>query len=98
MIVHSYLLKKDEKEASLSLIRDHIDEKRQELAAIASMSSSLQEKLDEFQSNLQLQDIRTSHAVSLYSKISHLSWDYDKCSSRVLSGCKCRRYDHIKTR
>ena len=50
--------------------------------------ASLKERADDFVVNSQLADSRTAYAISLYSEISNISWNY-RAPHGILAGCKC---------
>jgi len=65
----------------------NIDTKRQNIAKMATTSLSLKERGGEFNLSTEMADSRTAYAISLYAKISNISWDY-KSASGHLTGCK----------
>lgn len=65
----------------------NIDTKRQNIAKMSTTSLSLKERSGEFNLSTEMADSRTAYAISLYAKISNISWDY-KSASGHLTGCK----------
>ena len=54
---------------------------------MSTATISLKEREKEFQISNDIADSRTAYALSLYSKISNITWDY-KVQSGRLAGCK----------
>ena len=70
---------KSEKEnitTDINSTRDVMDKKRENITKLASQSVILRERIDDIVKNSQLTDTRTAYALSLYSKITNISWDY----------------------
>ena len=63
------------------------DEKKQNINTIKKNAISLNEKSKDFTINSEMVDSRAAYAISLYSKISNITWDY-KAPSGKLAGCK----------
>ena len=69
-----------------SLLKD-IDTKRTQIMKLTDTCLSLQERTQEFKLNSTITDSRTAYAISLYSKISNITWNY-QAPANHLSGCK----------
>jgi hypothetical protein len=69
-----------------SLLSD-IDSKKQHIAKMASTALGLRERANEFTISNEMADSRTAYAISLYNKISGITWDH-KTEVGVLKGCK----------
>lgn len=67
-------------------IARNIDMKRQNIAKMSATILSLKERANEFSSSTKMADSRTAYAISLYAKISNITWDY-KAPPGKLSGC-----------
>ena len=70
-----------------------IDEKKQRIDALRSSHAALMQQLQDARSGQHqpaAADSRTAYALSLYSKISNISWEYDS-SPETIAGCECRR-------
>ena len=65
----------------------NLDLKRQNIAKMASTGLSLKERASEFNISTDMADSRTAYAISLYAKISNITWDY-KSANGKLAGCK----------
>lgn len=50
--------------------------KLQEISALAQQTVALQEQTQDFSLSDSMTESRTAYALSLYSKISNISWDY----------------------
>lgn len=57
-------------------IQKAIETKKMSIAKLTELQKGLREKNDEFTLNTSIQDSRTAYAISLYSKISNITWDY----------------------
>ena len=75
--------------------RKIIDKKRECIFQIASQSLELRESMSAMQAKSQVADARTTYALSLYGKISNITWDYSAPNGR-LCGCKCRLYLYLR--
>jgi len=64
----------------------NIDLKRQNIAKMASTGLSLRERANDFGISAEMADSRTAYAISLYAKISNITWDYTAPSGRLV-GC-----------
>jgi hypothetical protein len=69
----------------------NIDIKRQSVAKMAATGISLKERAAEFNISTDMADSRTAYAISLYAKISGITWDYSLPSTK-LGGCKTTRF------
>jgi hypothetical protein len=65
-----------------------IELKKSNIQKTNNMTQSLKERSEEYTLSHHITDSRTAYALSLYSKISNITWDYDKCLDGKLSGCK----------
>lgn len=68
-------------------ISRNIEIKRQSIAKMAATGISLKERAAEFTISTDMADSRTAYAISLYAKISGITWDYSLPSGK-LGGCK----------
>lgn len=57
-------------------IQKAIETKKMSISKLTELQKGLREKNDEFTLNTSIQDSRTAYAISLYSKISNITWDY----------------------
>jgi hypothetical protein len=64
-----------------------LDSKKQNIIKMSTATISLKERVNEFQINNDMADSRTAYALSLYSKISNITWDY-KVQPGKIAGCK----------
>ena len=67
--------------------RIQADEKREEISKMAETALKLKEKCVEYAASAEISDSRTAYSLSLYSKISNISWDYS-APEGSLEGCK----------
>jgi len=68
-------------------ISKNIDIKRQNIAKMAATGINLKERAAEFNISTDMADSRTAYAISLYAKISNITWDYSLPTGK-LGGCK----------
>ena len=66
-------------------LREIIDNKMENISKITKQISVLNERTAECSAGSQLADSRTAYALSLYAKISNITWDY-KAAQGKLSG------------
>lgn len=64
-----------------------IDSKRSNIARITDTCVTLQERAQEFKVNSHIADSRTAYSISLYAKVTNLTWDYNAAPGH-LAGCK----------
>lgn len=72
----------------LNKLRDQIDTKKESFKNIHSQCEEMKEKISECKSTMKLEDSRTAYAISLYSKISNITWDYNSSEAKLV-GRKC---------
>lgn len=65
-----------------------MDGKVSEISKIASTALEIQQQIADLDANDEITQSRTSHALSLYSKVSNISWEY-AAPPGILAGCKC---------
>ena len=68
-------------------ISRNIEIKRQSIAKMAATGISLKERAAEFNISTDMADSRTAYAISLYAKISNITWDYSLPAGK-LGGCE----------
>ena len=64
-------------------LRATLDAKREKIATLAKQALNMMEKCSEATVSSQLADSRTAYALSLYAKISNISWDYKAPSGKT---------------
>eukprot|EP00602_Paraphysomonas_sp_CaronLab_P007758 CAMPEP_0185028428 /NCGR_PEP_ID=MMETSP1103-20130426/14134_1 /TAXON_ID=36769 /ORGANISM="Paraphysomonas bandaiensis, Strain Caron Lab Isolate" /LENGTH=198 /DNA_ID=CAMNT_0027562847 /DNA_START=90 /DNA_END=686 /DNA_ORIENTATION=- len=69
-----------------SQVSNAVNSKTEEISKLASKAVELQEKTKECTLDEHMTESRTSYALSLYSKVSNISWDYDAAPGH-LAGC-----------
>lgn len=72
---------------NVNSIRENTDNKRENISKMAEQALVLREKGAEYTLSSQINDSRTAYALSLYSKISNITWDYDAPPGKI-AGCK----------
>lgn len=87
-LVHAATLEKyrDDKEnvaRQVENLRNALDEKREKISGIAQQTLKTMEKCSETQLSSQMADSRTAYALSLYTKISNITWDYTAKSGTI---------------
>jgi hypothetical protein len=67
-----------------------IEVKKLQIEKIQNLNNALQESTREYNLNNSIADSRTAYAISLYSKISNITWDYKSSNLEEgkLVGCK----------
>jgi hypothetical protein len=67
-----------------------IEVKKLQIDKLQTLNNNLQESAQEYSLNNCIADSRTAYAISLYSKISNISWDYkaSNIEEGKLVGCK----------
>jgi hypothetical protein len=91
---HAATLKKMSNKENLSSEVDSllkaIDTKTTNVSKMASTALSLKERAHDFTISSDMADSRTAYAISLYAKITNITWDYSNNRERggiVLRGC-----------
>ena len=82
-----YKANKENIGAQIEQLHQIIDSKRENITKMASQAIVLQERSGECSAGSQSADSRTAYALSLYAKISNITWDY-KAPQGVLAGSK----------
>lgn len=72
---------------NLKNIRQATDNKRDNISKMAAQALALREKGAEYTLSSQIADSRTAYALSLYAKISNITWDYQATPGKI-AGCK----------
>jgi hypothetical protein len=73
---------------SINECNEVLDEKVSEISKIASTALEIQQQIADLDIDDEITQSRTSHALSLYSKVSNISWEYS-APPGILAGCKC---------
>lgn len=79
---------KENSSSQLEQVIRSIENKKSNIQKTNNMTQTLKERSEEYTLSHHITDSRTAYALSLYSKISNITWDYDKCMNGKLSGCK----------
>ena len=74
----------------LENVREITDKKRENITKMAAQALALREKGSEYTLSSQIADSRTAYALSLYAKISNITWDYDAPAGKI-AGCEWPR-------
>ncbi len=72
----------------MEAITKQIDTKKQNITKLTSTGLSLKERASEFTVSSDMADSRTAYAISLYAKISNITWDYKAPSGRLAGGAE----------
>jgi hypothetical protein len=59
----------------------NLELKKTQISQLSQMNNSLIERTQEFSLSNHISDSRTAYALSLYSKISNITWNYDASNS-----------------
>ena len=78
-----YNKEKENISAQIDQLREIIDTKRENISKMASQAIVLQERTQECSSGSAIADSRTAYALSLYAKISNITWDYTAPMGRL---------------
>ncbi len=85
--LEKYIIDKENISTLIDTTRDTIDNKRDNIASLATQALVLKEKAADFDGpTSDLTDSRTAYALSLYAKITNIAWNYDKCTPGSLAG------------
>ena len=60
----------------IELLKRAVDQKKASIAALSSEIKTLEKQRTEIDADANIRESRTSYAISLYSKISNIAWDY----------------------
>ncbi|RYG64682.1 hypothetical protein EON64_13480 [archaeon] len=75
-------------------IFQQIEVKNQSLAKLQQTASGLKQRTEDLSLSASMTDSRTAYAISLYSRISNISWDYAASApDTTLKGCTCQTHD-----
>lgn len=77
---------KDGINQQLDAISKQIDTKKNNIRKLTTTALSLKERSSEFTLSSDMADSRTAYAISLYAKISNITWDYSAPNGK-LAGC-----------
>lgn len=86
MHLEKFIRDKENVSAQLEATRSALDAKREAIAKLAKTALQLRDKASELEATGALGDSRTAYALSLYAKISNVTWDYSAPSGK-LAGC-----------
>jgi hypothetical protein len=84
--LESYVAGKEKASQQVELLRESLDSKRENISKMAMTALSLKHRADEFALSTAQADTRTTYALSLYTKISNITWDYSNPED-CLGGC-----------
>jgi hypothetical protein len=85
---------KENMASHLENIREITDKKRENITKMAAQALALREKGSEYTVSSQIADSRTAYALSLYAKISNITWDYDAPTGKI-AGCEWLRAERV---
>jgi len=74
--LEKYMGDKENVHAQLESLRGLLDMKRENISKMALTAVQLREKSDELTATTLQADTRTSYALSLYTKVSNITWNY----------------------
>lgn len=74
--LEKYIADKENVHAQLESLRSLLDSKRENISKMALTAVQLREKSDELTATTLQADTRTSYALSLYTKVSNITWNY----------------------
>ena len=81
--LEKYVRDKENANGQVNKLRQAVDKKRENIAAMATEGLSLKEKAAGFANADDISDPHTAYALSLLQKISNIAWDYKNCSRSV---------------
>ena len=70
-------------------IQEIVDSKRENITKMAAQTITLRERSSECITSSQMADSRTAYALTLYAKISNITWDYKTSTTGQYCGSKC---------
>jgi hypothetical protein len=85
--LEKFVKEKENVNNQIDEMREVVDKKRENISKLATQALQLKQKSAEYDSTDDLTDSRTAYALSLYGKISNITWDYSGCVPGTLSGC-----------
>lgn len=68
-------------------LKQTLEQKKEKIAKAQSNAATLLERANEYTLSATMADSRTAYAISLYSKISNITWNYNAPPNH-LSGCE----------
>ena len=81
--LEKYVRDKENVSNNVDKLRQAVDKKRENIAAMATEGLALKEKAAGFANTDEIGDPGTAYALSLLQKISNIAWDYKNCSRSV---------------
>ena len=84
--LEKFVRDKENANSQVEVLRDALDSKRETISKLAKSVLSLKEKAAELEAASSLGDSRTAYALSLYAKISNITWEYNAATGK-LAGC-----------
>lgn len=85
-ILEKYVADKEKVSNEIEQLRNELDKKRERISKTAMNALNYKEKAEEYNTNVMKSDTRTAYALSLYTKITNISWDYDNTINGKLAG------------
>jgi uncharacterized coiled-coil protein SlyX len=85
---------KDNYQETIHQLIQAIAEKKALIAKQSTMGQVLEERMQEYSLNSTMADSRTAYAISLYTKISNITWNYNAPHGH-LAGCKFNLFHFI---
>ena len=70
----------------IELLKRAVDQKKVSIATLSAEIQELEKQRAEIDADANIRESRTSYAISLYSKISNIAWDYTAPAGH-LAGC-----------
>ena len=69
-------------------MQEIVDSKRENIAKMAAQTINLRERSTECVASSQMADSRTAYALTLYAKISNITWEYKASTNGQYVGSK----------
>ena len=90
---HAESIEKIDKEYTAAMtdidnLREGVENTRENITSVQAKAKELHSQKLNQDVTLPIVDTRTSYALSLYAKISNISWDFETIDETTLAGCK----------
>lgn len=81
--LENFVSEKENIDGQIEKLHQQMDSKRENIATLALNSLNYRNKANDFAAAIAKQDTRTAYALSLYTKISNITWDYSAGSGKL---------------
>lgn len=81
--LESFVNEKENIDGQIEKLHQQMDMRRESIATLALNSLNYRNKANDFAATIAKQDTRTAYALSLYTKISNITWDYSATNGKL---------------